>query len=134
MKRVLLDTNAYTSLLAGDESVLEVLAAAEQCMMSVVVLGELHAGFKGGTRERENRALLEDFLRRPSVRTVDVTAATAEVFGVVKNQLKQAGSPLPINDVWIAAHALETGSWLVSYDRHFTAVPGVLLWDRLAED
>ena len=65
--------------------------------------------------------------------TLDVTRATAEVFGVVKNQLKQAGTPIPINDVWIAAHAIETGSWLVTFDRHFTLIPGVLLWDRLAE-
>ncbi len=130
MKRVLLDTNAYTSLLSGDESVLEVLATAEYCMMSVVVLGELHAGFKGGTKERMNRDLLEEFLCRSTVRTIDITAATAEIFGTVKNQLKQAGTPIPINDVWISAHAIETGSWLVSYDRHFSQVPGILLWDR----
>jgi hypothetical protein len=74
---------------------------------------------------------LEDFLRRPAVRTLDVTRTTAEVFGVVKHQLAQAGRPLPINDVWIAAHALESGSWLITYDRHFMQVPGLLLWDKL---
>lgn len=130
MKRVLLDTNAYTALLAGDETVLDVMASAEHCLMSVIVLGELHAGFKGGTKESKNRALLDDFLRRPAVRTMDVTASTSEVFGVVKNQLKQAGTPIPINDVWIAAQAIETGAWLVTFDQHFDRVPGLLLWDQ----
>ena len=131
MKRILLDTNAYVALLTGDQTVLDVLAAADRVLMSTIVLGELHAGFKGGTRERANRELLEEFLRRPTVLSIDVTAATAEVFGVVKHQLKTAGSPIPINDVWIAAQAIETGSWLVTYDRHFERVAGLLLWDAL---
>jgi len=133
MKRVLIDTNAYAALLAGDEAVLEPLAAADRVLMSAVVLGELHAGFKGGARESANRELLEEFLRRPTVLTIDVTAATAEVFGVVKHQLKAAGTPIPINDVWIAAQAIETGTWLITYDRHFMRVPGLLLWDGLPE-
>jgi tRNA(fMet)-specific endonuclease VapC len=131
VKRVLLDTNAYTALLAGDDAVLEALASSERVLMSVVVLGELQAGFKGGNKERDNTLLLDEFLRRPAVRTVDVTRSTAEVFGLIKHQLRQAGTPIPINDVWIAAHAVETGSWLVTYDRHFNRVPGALLWDRL---
>lgn len=133
MRSVSLDTNAYTALLAGETEVLDVLASADAVLVSVVVLGELYAGFKGGRRERENVQLLEEFLGRPAVRTLDATRATAEVFGVVKDQLKQAGTPIPVNDVWIAAHGLETGSWLVTYDRHFTKVPGLLLWDRLSE-
>ncbi len=128
MKRILLDTNAYTALLAGDEAVLAALSDADAVLVSVVVLGELHAGFKGGSREPENLEALADFLRRPPVRSVDVTPATAEVFGVVKDRLRRAGAPIPINDVWIAAHAIETGSWLVTYDRHFGAVEGLLLW------
>ena len=132
MRKIILDTNAYAALLAGDEAVLEELAAADRILMSVVVLGELYAGFKGGSRERENVDLLDEFLRRPAVLTLDVTRATAEVFGVVKNRLRRAGTPIPINDVWIAAHAIETGSWVVTLDRHFALVPGLLLWEGLA--
>jgi len=133
MKRVLLDTNAYTALLAGEEAVLDALAGADQVLMSVIVLGELHAGFKGGRQERENLRVLEDFLRQPAARILDVTRATAEVFGVVKHKLRQAGTPIPINDVWIAAQAIESGSWLITYDRHFDKVPGLLLWDGLSK-
>ncbi|HHQ49505.1 MAG TPA: twitching motility protein PilT, partial [Acidobacteria bacterium] len=61
MKRILLDTNAYAALLAGDEAVFDTLAAADRVLMSPVVLGELHAAFNGGTRERANRELLEEF-------------------------------------------------------------------------
>jgi len=131
VKRVLLDTNAYTALLAGDEVVLDALANADRVLMSSVVLGELYAGFRGGSREQENRKLLNDFLRRPTVLTVDVTSATAEIFGVIKHQLKVAGTPIPINDVWIAAHAVETGSWLLTYDHHFARIAGLLLWDSI---
>jgi tRNA(fMet)-specific endonuclease VapC len=134
MKSVLLDTNAYAALLAGEEAVLDALASAELVLMSAIVLGELHAGFKGGRQERDNARVLEDFLRRPAVRVLDVTRTTAEVFGVLKHQLRQAGTPIPINDVWIAAHALESGSWLITYDRHFIKVPGLLLWDVLAQE
>lgn len=130
MTRVLLDTNAYTALLVGDEDVLDALAGADMVLMSVIVLGELFAGFRGGAREQENRRQLDEFLRRTPVRTIDVTRTTAEVFGALKQQLKAAGTPIPLNDVWIAAQAVESGAWLVTYDRHFLSVPGLLLWDR----
>ncbi len=97
--------------------------------MSVVVLGELFAGFKGGNRERDNLRKLDEFLRRSPVRTLEVTRGTAEVFGEIKTQLKLGGKPIPLNDVWIAAHAIESGAWLVTYDRHFHNVAGILLWD-----
>jgi tRNA(fMet)-specific endonuclease VapC len=133
MNTVLLDTNAYTALLTGDERVLDAVAGAERVLMSAIVLGELCAGFEGGSRRAENHALLREFLGQAAARTVDVTRSTAEVFGVVKAQLKRAGTPIPINDVWIAAHAFETGAWVVTYDRHFLAVPGLLVWNRLDE-
>jgi tRNA(fMet)-specific endonuclease VapC len=134
MKKVLLDTNAYTSLLAGDEKVLDALAGADRVFMSTVVLGELFAGFGGGSRERDNRRRLDDFLRRPPVRSLDVTRGTAEVFGEIKNQLRRAGTPIPMNDVWIAAHAVENGAWLVTHDRHFLEVGGLLLWSELVRE
>ncbi len=68
MRTVLLDTNAYTALLAGSEAVLDALAEAETVFASTKVLGELYAGFKGAQREQENNRLLEEFLRRSDVR------------------------------------------------------------------
>jgi len=128
MKKILLDTNAYTRLLTGDEKVLETIADAATVYMSVFVLGELFAGFSGGSREKENREILNRFLMKPTVKILNATAETAEVFGLVKYNLKNAGTPIPINDAWIAAHAIGTGSEIVTYDAHFKNVPGLRLW------
>jgi tRNA(fMet)-specific endonuclease VapC len=131
MKAILLDTNAYVRFLAGDDGVLGSLARAGHINMSVFVLGELLAGFRSGGREKQNRQLLERFLAKPSVQVLDATRETAEYFGLIKTALKKAGQPIPLNDIWIAAHALETGSVLVTFDAHFAAVPGLRIWDGL---
>ena len=128
MKKVLLDTNAYVRLLRGDQDVLDVLGNADTVFLSVIVLGELFAGFKGGGRDVENRRQLDDFLRRPTVRILSATLETAEIFGDLKERLRKAGTPIPINDVWIAAQTMESGSYLISFDAHFAAIPGLLRW------
>ncbi|MGD8765563.1 MAG: type II toxin-antitoxin system VapC family toxin [Desulfobacteraceae bacterium] len=131
MKKIILDTNAYTRLLTGDENVLDAVASADVVFMSIFVLGELHAGFVGGSKELKNRDVLKRFLLKASVKILNATYETAEVFGSIKNSLTQAGTPLPINDVWIAAHGIETGSIVITYDAHFSKVPGLRLWERL---
>ncbi len=132
MKKILLDTNAYTRLLAGDAFVLHALAEADTVFISIFVLGELYAGFRGGARESQNRSQLKDFMRKPTVRILSANEDTAEIFGKLKHQLKTAGTPIPLNDVWIAAHSLESGSQLITYDAHFTLIPGLLLWKNPA--
>ena len=131
MKRILLDTNAYSHLLTGDEKVLSLLAESDVVYMSIFVLGELYAGFKGGNREQENMQLLKLFIQKPTVEILEATEETSKVFGQVKNNLKKAGTPLPVNDVWIAAHTLESGSKLITYDVHFREIPDLRLWEYL---
>ena len=131
MRAALLDTNAYVRYLAGDEKVLDALAKAGRVLMSVFVLGEMYAGFRAGAQEKRNRRILEQFLAKPGVSVLEATRETADYFGMIKTALKKAGRPIPLNDVWIAAHALETASVLVTYDAHFAAVPGLRLWDGL---
>lgn len=130
MKRILVDTNAYTGLLGNDSHVFGALSKAETVFMSVFVLGELYAGFMGGARQKKNREVLDAFLRKPTVKILNATSETSEIFGKIKHALKAAGTPIPINDVWIAAHCMETGSHLVTYDSHFSKVKGLLLWDQ----
>ena len=130
MKRILLDTNAYAGFLSGDEDVYQALSDADAVWMSVFVIGELMAGFRGGNRHDANVAMLRSFLRKPTVSVLDATMETAEVFGQIKEWLKRAGTAIPINDVWIAAHALETGAVLVTNDSHFDKVPGLRLRGR----
>ena len=131
MKIALLDTNAYTAMVGGDAKVSHALSGAEEVLLSVFVLGELHVGFFGGTKMRRNLADLEAFLARDKVRVLDATTETAEVFGRIKVDLTKAGTPIPVDDIWIAAHALQTGSVLVTYDRHFLQVPGLRVWAEL---
>lgn len=132
MRTILLDTNAYIRFLAGDEKVLTCLAQAGRVGLSIFVLGELLAGFRAGTRDKQNREILGRFLAKPSVAVLDATRETAECFGLIKAALKKSGRPIPLNDVWIAAQALEAGAVLVTYDTHFAAVPGLRTWDELA--
>ena len=127
--RILLDTNAYVALLSGEKAVLDALGAADTVYVSVFVLGELHCGFRGGSRPRENRDILTRFLRKPTVKILHATPETAEIFGEIKQRLRAAGTPIPINDVWISAHAIETGAVVVTYDKHFDRVPGLRAWD-----
>ena len=130
MNRILLDTNAYTAFLTGAKRVLNALTEAETAFLSAIVIGELYAGFCGGNRLKENKALLARFLQKSNVRVLDVTAETGEVFGQIKNELKKAGTPIPLNDVWLAAQAMETGSVIVTFDAHFDQVSGLRRWTQ----
>lgn len=131
MKKILLDTNAYVGYLRGDEKVLAYLGQADEIYISVFVMGELYAGFRTGEKEKENKRILESFLLKSTVSVLDASRETAEIFGLVKSSLKKTGKPIPVNDVWIGAHALETGSILLTYDRHFVSIPGLRVWDEL---
>lgn len=128
MKNILLDTNCYSAYLTGDERVLNVLVEAESVYMSIFVLGELFAGFRGGSKIQQNLDYLKQFLAKKTVKILDATMETAEIFGDLKEKLKKNGSPIPINDVWIAAHALETSSVLITYDAHFQNITGLRRW------
>lgn len=130
MKKIILDTNAYAQLLAGAQDVLDAISVANILYMSIFVLGELHAGFAGGSKEQENRDILDRFLRKPTVKILNATMETAEIFGQTKSKLRAAGTPVPINDLWIASHAIETGSTLITFDKHFRKIPGLRLWTR----
>ncbi|OGD36078.1 MAG: twitching motility protein PilT [Candidatus Aminicenantes bacterium RBG_19FT_COMBO_58_17] len=132
MRKILLDTNAYVRFLRGDEKVMTYLAQADSVCVSVFVLGELYAGFRAGGKERNNRQILERFLLKPTVTVLEATIETADIFGLIMASLKKSGNPIPINDLWIAAHALETGSILLTYDHHFAVVPGLRLWDEFS--
>ncbi len=125
--KVLLDANAYSAFRRGEPRVIEIVREAEAIVFSAIVAGELLSGFRQGKRFDENRRQLDDFLRDPRVTMADVTITTADRFGRVVAALRAKGRPIPTNDMWIAAQALETAADLVSYDHHFGAVDG-LAW------
>jgi predicted nucleic acid-binding protein len=125
--KILLDTNAYSHLKRGHPGVADLVRRSETIVFSSIVAGELLFGFRSGARYTRNRSDLELFLGRHFVSFLPVSLVTAERFGRVAAGLKQRGTPLPSNDIWIAAHAMESGAELVSFDRHFAAIDG-LAW------
>lgn len=133
MRSILIDTNAMTALFRGADAVLEAAAEADCVYASAIVIGELEAGFRGGDRYAQNVRILDRFLTRPTVEVLPVGRETSDCFGRIKHTLKTKGCPIPINDIWVAAQCLETGSVLVTYDRHFAHVDGLRLWAALPD-
>lgn len=129
--RVLLDTNAYSGMMRGDKAVVGWLGKAEEVLLSSVVAGELLFGFRQGSRLKKNLAELDAFLDNPYVSLLPVTMTTADRFSRIAVALRQKGRPIPTNDIWIAAHAMEMGADLLSYDAHFGQIDG-LVWVNLA--
>ena len=123
--KVLLDTNAYSALMRGSVPAATVARRAERIYMSSIVAGELLYGFRNGARYSANRTQLESFLSNRFVEFLPMTFATADRFGLICASLKRKSIPIPSNDIWIAAHALETGADLVSFDGHFSEIDGL---------
>jgi predicted nucleic acid-binding protein len=118
----MLDTSAYSRFRAGDARVHDLMAAAEIVVIPTIVLGELHGAFEMGLRARENRVALADLLREPFVRVVTVSADVARQYGRVYAALRRAGTPIPVNDMWIAAAAIDQGACLVTFDADFERI------------
>ncbi len=127
MSGLILDTNAYVAFKRGRQQAVEILRLAETIVIPVIVLGELLAGFAFGAREAENRRELMAFLDAPRVQVATVDATTASWYGRVYANLRRLGRPIPANDLWIAAAALQGGWPVFSYDRHFESVEGLAL-------
>jgi tRNA(fMet)-specific endonuclease VapC len=129
--KLLLDTNAYTHFRRGSAAVREEVQLARELVLSSVVLGEILFGFRNGTRMDANERLLRAFLAEPRVSVLHVTETTADRYSRICTILRGKGKPIPSNDAWIAAHALESGAVLLSFDSHFEAIDG-LAWKLLA--
>jgi len=125
--RVALDTNRLVDLFQGDASLAEILAGCEEVWVPLVVLGEIKAGFYGGTRAHRNEFVLRGFLSKSTVAVLLPGRETAEHYGRLFAQLKRAGTPIPDNDLWIAAQVLEHDLLLITRDRHFDKIPQLLL-------
>lgn len=127
LKRVLLDTNIYSELLRGKQPFIDLLKEPEIIAISVISIGELRAGFENSQRRRKNQKELEIFLYIPRVVIYDIDEETTEFYAKIISELKRSGTPIPTNDIWIAALALQHGIKLLSIDRHFKKVRGLFL-------
>ncbi|MDP9359819.1 MAG: type II toxin-antitoxin system VapC family toxin [Acidobacteriota bacterium] len=129
MTRLLLDTSAYSAFMSGYIPVRAPVQEASELWLSATVLGELLAGFRKGNRTRENELRLRDFLAEPRVYFALIDGETAERYAVIHDHLRRAGTPVPVNDVWIAAAAFQRGLKLLTLDEHFRRIPQVHVVD-----
>jgi len=126
MKKVLIDTNIYSLAMRGDGDVVKMLRKIDLIGFSAISIGELFSGFKGGSREARNREELNFFLDSPRVAVHPIDEGTADFYASILNNLKAAGTPIPTNDIWIAAVAFQYGYKLFSKDNHFNLIPGLV--------
>lgn len=131
--RTVLDTSAYSAATRGHKPVLAHIRASRRVFVPAIVAGELLAGFRMGGKIEENVARLEAFLQRPTVSLLPAGFTTAERYGLIAAALRRRGRPIPTNDIWIAAHALETGANLLSSDSNFGLIDG-LSWVPFSPD
>lgn len=121
--RLALDTNRYVDLCRGVEGVAEVLEAAAEIYVPFVVLAELRAGFAVGTQSIANEQVLRRFLLKQGVSLLFPDEDTTHHYSSVYRQLRAQGTPIPTNDIWIAALVLQHGLMLCARDRHFDCLP-----------
>jgi predicted nucleic acid-binding protein len=133
LKPILLDTNAYTAFKRNVFDAVEIIRYAPLIAFNSVILGELLGGFSVGSKESINRSELNQFLGIEKVNCLAIDSDTAEYYAMVYQCLRKKGSPIPTNDMWIAATALQYNLALFSYDRHFQAVDGLCVGSILAD-
>lgn len=120
---MILDTNAVSALFAGDPELGAVLAHSERHHLPVVVIGEYRYGLMRSSLRTQLEALLEALVRESVV--LDVDRMTARCYAEVREELRRGGTPIPENDIWIAALARQHGEPVASRDEHFDVVPRV---------
>jgi tRNA(fMet)-specific endonuclease VapC len=121
--RILIDTNRYRDILTDRPEAVQVVRHAKRVYVPFITLAELRAGFRAGTRATRNEAALRKFLSRPSARVLYADEETTHHYARLFAQLRQQGTPIPTNDIWIAALAEQHGLLLYSRDKHFDLLP-----------
>jgi predicted nucleic acid-binding protein len=117
-----LDTSGYALFDAGFVPAVEEMERAARLAIPTVALGELLSGFRKGSRGRQNVARLEGFVETFDVEWLEITRPVAERYAEVHDQLRRRGTPIPTNDLWIAACCLTAGAKLMTSDPHFSRV------------
>ena len=121
--RLALDTNRYTDLCRGNVSAVEAVELADEVLLPFIVLGELRAGFAVGSQGPRNESVLRRFLLKPGVSVLYADHQTTHHYSALYRQLRKQGTPIPTNDIWIAALVLQHSLVLFARDTHFDALP-----------
>lgn len=125
--KVMLDTSAYSALLRGNAELKQAVQEADEIFLNPVVLGELYAGFAMGGREKKNLKILKEFLSSPRAQVTIIDEETSERYAAIFTYLRARGTPIPTNDLWIAATAMQHGFKLLTTDGHYRNVPQIIV-------
>ena len=117
--RICLDTSAYSHFKRGDPQASKLITSARLVGVPSIVLGELRTGFLGGSDPERNENELQVFLDNPVVRVFDVDDESSHYYAELVTDLRRAGTPVPTNDIWIAALSIREGATVITYDQHF---------------
>ncbi len=123
--RIALDTNRYVDFCKGVPEAVKAVQAAERVFLPLVVVGELRAGFLAGTRAKENEATLARFLNSSRVQVLFPDEQTTHHYARLFLQLRQRGTPIPTNDLWVAALVTQHDLVLCARDQHFDQLPQI---------
>ncbi len=126
MTRILLDTSAYSAFRRGHPEITDAVRRADEIFISAIVLGELRGGFRGGRLREKSEKGLADLLASPRVSVLSIGDATSDFYAAISISLRERGTPIPTNDLWIAATAMQHGLPVVATDAHFARVPQIL--------
>ncbi len=124
--KIMLDTSAYVGFKRNIVEAVEIIVKAELIVFSPVVMGELMFGFRNGTRFKENMNDLDRFLMHEIVDLMPIGKITSDRYSRIAVKLRQQGTPIPTNDIWIAAQAMEQGAELITSDQHFDKINGLV--------
>jgi len=125
--RICIDTNIYSAFKKGDPEINELMEYADVIYIPSIVLGELYAGFQMGSKLKDNIKGLREFTKQPGIHIIDIDESMAERYGALIKILKDNDTPIPTNDIWIAAAALENGARMATFDTHYKSIPGLMM-------
>ena len=124
--RIILDSNRYTDYFQSVPEAVHVIQGCDEVHLPFVVLGELRAGFLRGELAQKNERGLVEFLLSPRVSVLLADESTTHVYAELHADCRRKGTPIPTNDLWIAALVRQHGLPLYSRDAHFEKIPGLL--------
>lgn len=125
--KLLIDSNRYTDFARGVADVVNRFESADELWMSLIVLGELRGGFALGSKGHKNEKALKQFLKRTAVHVLVLDEESVGHYAAIYSNLRRRGKPIPTNDMWIAALAIQHDLTLDTRDQHFQHVPGLKL-------
>lgn len=124
--KILLDTSAYVGFKRGIDEIVDIIVHSDSILISPIVLGELMFGFRNGTKYKKNITELNEFLDHGAVNLAQIGEIASDRYSRIALQLKKQGTPIPTNDIWIAAQTMEHGAELITSDGHFQNIGGLV--------